>query len=109
MQFHGRVRGNHRAGLRRSQGWFDAIGFAPTISGKLEVMNTTFYMIALVSWLTGAVIAHEFSALARVLPDESRIVDSGRSGVTLELRLGQGVSHPLEDVFDKHQAKPCLA
>lgn len=66
-------------------------------------MSRIFYVIALIWALTGAAFAHDFSALARVLPDESRITDDGRAGVRLDLGLSQGVPYRVFTLRDPYR------
>ncbi|WP_170788769.1 N-acetylmuramoyl-L-alanine amidase [Ruegeria lacuscaerulensis] len=66
-------------------------------------MSRIFYAIVLIWALTGAAVAHELSALARVLPDESRIVDEGRSGVRVQLGLSQGVPYRVFTLRDPYR------
>ncbi len=66
-------------------------------------MSRIFFAFALIWALTGAAVAHDFSALARVLPDQSRIVDSGRSGVRVELGLSQGVPYRVFTLRDPYR------
>ncbi|WP_170572233.1 N-acetylmuramoyl-L-alanine amidase [Ruegeria atlantica] len=66
-------------------------------------MSRILYAIALIWALTGAAFAHDFSALARVLPDQSRITDDGRSGVRIELGLSQGVPYRVFTLRDPYR------
>ncbi len=66
-------------------------------------MSRIFYAIALIWALTSAAFAHDFSALARVLPDDSRVVDDGRSGVRVELGLSQGVPYRVFTLRDPYR------
>ncbi len=66
-------------------------------------MSRIFYAIALIWALTGAALAHDFSALARVLPDQSRITDDGRAGVRVELGLSQGVPYRVFTLRDPYR------
>jgi len=66
-------------------------------------MSRIFYAFALIWALTGAAVAHEFNALARILPDQSRIADDGRAGVLLELGLSQGVPYRVFTLRDPYR------
>ncbi|MES0824062.1 N-acetylmuramoyl-L-alanine amidase [Ruegeria sp. SCP11] len=66
-------------------------------------MSRIYYAIALIWALTGAALAHDFSALARVLPDQSRITDDGRAGVRVELGLSQGVPYRVFTLRDPYR------
>ncbi|EEE38457.1 N-acetylmuramoyl-L-alanine amidase, family 3 [Rhodobacteraceae bacterium KLH11] len=66
-------------------------------------MSRIFFAFALIWALAGAALAHDFSALARVLPDQSRIVDEGRSGVRVELGLSQGVPYRVFTLRDPYR------
>ncbi|WP_037309795.1 N-acetylmuramoyl-L-alanine amidase [Ruegeria halocynthiae] len=66
-------------------------------------MSRIIYAIALIWALTGAAAAQDFSALARVLPAQSRIVDDGRSGVRIELGLSQGVPYRVFTLRDPYR------
>ena len=66
-------------------------------------MSRIIYTIALIWALTSAAVAHDFSALARVLPDESRITDDGRAGVRVDLGLSQGVPYRVFTLRDPYR------
>ncbi|WP_170468518.1 N-acetylmuramoyl-L-alanine amidase [Ruegeria arenilitoris] len=66
-------------------------------------MSRIFYAIALFWALTTAAVAHDFSALARVVPDDSRIVDEGRAGVRIDLGLSQGVPYRVFTLRDPYR------
>lgn len=66
-------------------------------------MSRIFICLALIWALTGAAVAHDFSALARVLPEQSRIVDEGRTGVRVELGLSQGVPYRIFTLRDPYR------
>lgn len=66
-------------------------------------MSRIIYAIALFWVLSTAAVAHDFSALARVLPDESRIVDEGRAGVRVDLGLSQGVPYRVFTLQDPYR------
>ncbi|WP_170399706.1 N-acetylmuramoyl-L-alanine amidase [Ruegeria arenilitoris] len=66
-------------------------------------MSRIFYAIALIWALTGAALAHDFSALARVLPDQSRITNDGRAGVRIDLGLSQGVPYRVFTLRDPYR------
>ncbi|WP_420586820.1 N-acetylmuramoyl-L-alanine amidase [Ruegeria sp.] len=66
-------------------------------------MSRIFYAIALIWALSSAAFAHDFSALARVLPDQSRITDDGRAGVRIELGLSQGVPYRVFTLRDPYR------
>ncbi|MBO9444743.1 N-acetylmuramoyl-L-alanine amidase [Ruegeria sp. R14_0] len=66
-------------------------------------MSRIFYAIALFWALTTAAVAHDFSALARVVPDDSRIVDEGRAGVRIDLGLSQGVPYRVFSLRDPYR------
>ncbi|WP_299661093.1 N-acetylmuramoyl-L-alanine amidase [uncultured Ruegeria sp.] len=66
-------------------------------------MSRIFYAIALIWALTSAAAAHEFSALARVLPEQSRIIDEGGAGVRVELGLSQGVPYRVFTLRDPYR------
>lgn len=67
--------------------------------GWVEAMNKYFrYLQAFLTavfLLAAPVSAQDFSTLARVLPEESRISDSGRQDVSVVLGLSQGVPYRL--------------
>ncbi|MCA0927350.1 N-acetylmuramoyl-L-alanine amidase [Ruegeria profundi] len=66
-------------------------------------MSRIFYTIALIWALTGTALAHDFSALARILPDQSRIADHGRAGVRVDLGLSQGVPYRVFTLRDPYR------
>ncbi|WP_282151461.1 N-acetylmuramoyl-L-alanine amidase [Ruegeria atlantica] len=66
-------------------------------------MSRIIYAIALFWVLSTAAVAHDFSALARVLPDDSRIVDEGRAGVRVDLGLSQGVPYRVFTLQDPYR------
>ncbi|WP_424833374.1 N-acetylmuramoyl-L-alanine amidase [Ruegeria sp.] len=66
-------------------------------------MSRIIFAIALIWALTGAAIAQDFSALARILPDQSRITDVDRSGVRVELGLSQGVPYRVFTLRDPYR------
>ncbi len=66
-------------------------------------MSRIFYAIALIAAMTSAAFAHDFSALARVLPQDSRIVDEGRAGVRVDLALSQGVPYRVFTLRDPYR------
>ncbi|CUH47932.1 N-acetylmuramoyl-L-alanine amidase [Ruegeria atlantica] len=66
-------------------------------------MSRIIYAIALFWALSTAAVAHDFSALARVLPDDSRIVDEGRAGVRVDLGLSQGVPYRVFTLQDPYR------
>ncbi|SDW29894.1 N-acetylmuramoyl-L-alanine amidase [Ruegeria halocynthiae] len=66
-------------------------------------MSRIFYALALIWALTGAAVAQDFSALARALPDQSRIVDEGNTGVRVELGLSQGVPYRVFTLRDPYR------
>lgn len=66
-------------------------------------MSRIFYAIALIWALSSAALAHDFSALARVLPDDSRITQGGRAGVRVELGLSQGVPYRVFTLRDPYR------
>ncbi len=66
-------------------------------------MSRIFICLALIWALTGAAVANDFSALARVLPEQSRIVDEGRTGVRVELGLSQGVPYRIFTLRDPYR------
>ncbi|MFY2824834.1 N-acetylmuramoyl-L-alanine amidase [Ruegeria sp. MALMAid1280] len=66
-------------------------------------MSRIFYAIALIWALTGAAYAHDFSALARIVPDQSRITDDGRAGVRVDLGLSQGVPYRVFTLRDPYR------
>ncbi len=66
-------------------------------------MSRIFYALALIWALTGVAIAQDFSALARALPDQSRIVDEGNTGVRVDLGLSQGVPYRVFTLRDPYR------
>ncbi|CUJ88884.1 N-acetylmuramoyl-L-alanine amidase AmiC precursor [Ruegeria denitrificans] len=66
-------------------------------------MSRIFYAIALIWALSSAAFAHDFSALARVLPEDSRITDDGRAGVRVELGVSQGVPYRVFTLRDPYR------
>ena len=66
-------------------------------------MSRIIYAIALFWALTTAAFAQDFSALARVLPEDSRIVDDGRAGVRIDLGLSQGVPYRVFTLQDPYR------
>ncbi|WP_171207250.1 MULTISPECIES: N-acetylmuramoyl-L-alanine amidase [unclassified Ruegeria] len=66
-------------------------------------MSRIFYAFALIWALTSAAFAHDFNALARVLPEQSRIVNEGRSGVRVQLGLSQGVPYRVFTLKDPYR------
>jgi len=66
-------------------------------------MSRILLCIALIWALAGSAMAQDFSALARIQPDQSRIVDDGRSGVRVELGLSQGVPYRIFTLRDPYR------
>ncbi len=66
-------------------------------------MSRILFAIALIWALNGAAVAHEFSALARVLPDDSHVTDDGRAGVRVQLGLSQGVPYRVFTLSDPYR------
>ncbi|WP_171212696.1 N-acetylmuramoyl-L-alanine amidase [Ruegeria sp. HKCCA5426] len=66
-------------------------------------MSRILFAIALIWALNGAAVAHDFSALARVLPDDSRVADNGRAGVQVQLGLSQGVPYRVFTLRDPYR------
>ncbi len=66
-------------------------------------MSRIFYAFALIWALSGVAVAQEFNALARVLPEQSRISDEGRSGVRVDLGLSQGVPYRVFTLRDPYR------
>ncbi|MES0860934.1 N-acetylmuramoyl-L-alanine amidase [Ruegeria sp. SCPT10] len=66
-------------------------------------MSRIFYCIALIWALSCAAVAQDFSALARIQPDQSRIVDTGRTGVQVDLGLSQGVPYRIFTLRDPYR------
>ncbi|MEY8842275.1 N-acetylmuramoyl-L-alanine amidase [Cribrihabitans sp. XS_ASV171] len=58
-------------------------------------MSRLLWALALIWTLAGAGLAQEFSGLARIDPETSRVSDAGRAGVSVELGLSQGVPYRL--------------
>lgn len=66
-------------------------------------MSRIIFALALIWAWTSAAFAQEFSALARILPEQSRIADTGRSGVLVELGLSQGVPYRVFTLKDPYR------
>ncbi|MGV6803747.1 MAG: N-acetylmuramoyl-L-alanine amidase [Ruegeria sp.] len=66
-------------------------------------MSRIVFLIALVWTLAGAGWAQDFNALARVLPEQTRIVDDAGAGVRLELGLSQGVPYRIFTLQDPYR------
>lgn len=66
-------------------------------------MSRIFFSIALFWALAGGAIAQDFSALARVQPDQSRITDVGRTGVRVDIALSQGVPYRIFTLQDPYR------
>ncbi|WP_419738166.1 N-acetylmuramoyl-L-alanine amidase [Ruegeria sp.] len=66
-------------------------------------MSRIFYCIALIWALSGAALAQDFTALARVQPDQSRIIDSGRTAVQVDLGVSQGVPYRIFTLRDPYR------
>ena len=66
-------------------------------------MSRIFFVIALLWALVGVAWAQEFNALARVLPEQSRISDGTGAGVQLELGLSQGVPYRVFNLRDPYR------
>ena len=66
-------------------------------------MSRIIFCIALVWALAGAAFAQDFSALARIQPEQSRIVDTGRTGVRIDLGLTQGVPYRIFTLRDPYR------
>lgn len=66
-------------------------------------MSRIIIVGALIWALVGAVWAQDFNALARVLPEQSRIVDNKGAGVRLELGLSQGVPYRVFTLRDPYR------
>lgn len=66
-------------------------------------MSRIFYVLALFWALTGNALAQDFSALARVIPDQSQITDNGASGVRLRIGLTQGVPYRVFTLQDPYR------
>ncbi|TMV06447.1 N-acetylmuramoyl-L-alanine amidase [Ruegeria sediminis] len=58
-------------------------------------MSRIFFILALFWAWASVAFAQEFSGLARIDADESRITESGRNGVRVRLALSQGVPYRL--------------
>ena len=58
-------------------------------------MSRFFAFLSLLLWFALPAQAQEFSALARVIPEQSRISDSGRRDVLVTLGMSQGVPYRL--------------
>ncbi len=65
-------------------------------------MSRIFYFLAFVWTLTGIAHAQQFSALARVEPDNSRVTDVD-GGIRLDLGLNQGVPYRLFTLEDPYR------
>ncbi|WP_209596757.1 N-acetylmuramoyl-L-alanine amidase [Ruegeria sp. HKCCSP351] len=66
-------------------------------------MSRIFLSIALFWALAGGAIAQDFSALARVQPEQSRITDVGRTGVRVDIALSQGVPYRIFTLQDPYR------
>ncbi len=66
-------------------------------------MSRILFALALIWAQTGAVCAQDFSALARVLPEHSRITDEAGAGVRLDLGLSQGVPYRIFTLQDPYR------
>ncbi len=66
-------------------------------------MSRIIYAIALICALSGAAFAQNFSALARILPEQSHITDLGRAGVRVDLGLSQGVPYRIFTLRDPYR------
>ncbi|MEM1005941.1 MAG: AMIN domain-containing protein, partial [Pseudomonadota bacterium] len=66
-------------------------------------MSRIIFCIALIWALCGAAFAQDFSALARIQPDQSRIVETGRAGVRVDLGLSQGVPYRVFTLRDPYR------
>lgn len=66
-------------------------------------MSRIFFCIALIWALAGSALAQEFSALARIQPDHSRIIDTGRTGVRVDIGLSQGVPYRIFTLRDPYR------
>ncbi|WP_299076013.1 N-acetylmuramoyl-L-alanine amidase [uncultured Ruegeria sp.] len=66
-------------------------------------MSRIIFCIALLWALAGTAVAQDFSALARVQPDQSRIVDTGRAGIRVDIGLSQGVPYRIFTLRDPYR------
>ncbi|WP_298847668.1 N-acetylmuramoyl-L-alanine amidase [uncultured Ruegeria sp.] len=66
-------------------------------------MSRIFFCIALIWALAGNAFAQDFSALARIQPDQSRITDVGRTGVRVDIGLSQGVPYRIFTLQDPYR------
>ena len=66
-------------------------------------MSRILFALALIWALTGAAWAQDFNALARVLPEQSRIIDDDGAGVQVQLGLSQGVPYRLFTLQDPYR------
>ncbi|WP_170472638.1 N-acetylmuramoyl-L-alanine amidase [Ruegeria arenilitoris] len=66
-------------------------------------MSRIIFAIALIWSFSGAAFAQSFNALARILPEQSRITDQGRAGVRVELALSQGVPYRIFTLRDPYR------
>lgn len=66
-------------------------------------MSRIIFCIALIWALAGSAAAQDFSALARIHPDKSRITDVGRTGVRVEIGLSQGVPYRIFTLQDPYR------
>ncbi|WP_300066798.1 N-acetylmuramoyl-L-alanine amidase [uncultured Ruegeria sp.] len=66
-------------------------------------MSRIIFCIALLWALGGTAVAQDFSALARVQPDQSRIVDTGRAGIRVDIGLSQGVPYRIFTLRDPYR------
>ncbi len=66
-------------------------------------MSRIFFCIALIWALASAAFAQDFNALARIQPDQSRIEDTGRTGVRVDLGLSQGVPYRIFTLRDPYR------
>lgn len=66
-------------------------------------MSRIFICLALIWALAQGAGAESFTALARVQPEHSRIVDTGRTGVRVDLGLSQGVPYRIFTLRDPYR------
>ncbi|WP_171172815.1 N-acetylmuramoyl-L-alanine amidase [Ruegeria sp. HKCCA5929] len=66
-------------------------------------MSRIFFCITLIWALASGAMAQDFSALARVQPDQSRITDVGRTGVQVNIGLSQGVPYRIFTLQDPYR------
>ncbi|WP_425078431.1 N-acetylmuramoyl-L-alanine amidase [Ruegeria denitrificans] len=66
-------------------------------------MSRIIFCIALIWALAGSAVAQDFSALARIQPDQSRITDVGRTGVRVDIGLSQGVPYRIFTLQDPYR------